>query len=137
MKKIDKIFLYIGILFVIIGVLVFVLPYIVEPKHVDGFWPLVWIVWIIPGLVCADALLLFIHNIITSQKLLSIRIFRWVQGILATPILLWFLLSLITIDDILIAVYLVVIVIISLWIAEIAVRLVIRHRNKKAIKKAE
>ena len=141
MKKNNKIFLYIGISIVLIAILLLVVPFLIEGSCVETrFWALYWAVIGIPILVCAEAVVLFIHNIIASQKLLSIRIFRWVQGMMAIFELLWwtmFFLGMSLTDWNPIAMYIIGGIIISLWISEISVRLVIRHRNKKAIQKAE
>ena len=137
MKKVNKIFICICISLIVVFLIIFLLPYIMGED--TRFWDAFFLIFLLPVLIYLEALTLFIHNIISPAKTLSIRIFRRIQGIIAVFELPSFILFFLGNREVFTFVTLIAMlgIIISLWIAEISVRLVIRHRNKKAIQKAE
>ena len=139
MKNINKNFFYNSILLIVIVLIIFLLPYLMGED--TFFWDFIFVVLCVPIFIFAEAIVLFIYGIISPSKILSIRIFRWAQGMIAIFSLLYFTMFCLDILDLnawlVIMMLVFLVIIISLWIAEFSVRLVIKHRNKKSIQEAE
>lgn len=133
MKKIEKIFLNIVTAVMIAEILLFLVP--LAFATIDGYfdWGIVILaLLLVPAYMILNIILLSIYEIVSPSNTIYWRIFRWVECAIYLVVLI-----LIFTEAMHETPYFLSIIPFVMTITEIAVRLVIKHQNKKSIQETE